>query len=282
MKTRHKLALARAAYHVLHAGRALAGGSDEVVATRGGARYRLDLSQGVDFAVYLGCFERATAAAFARYVRPGATALDIGANIGAHTLRLAGLVGEGGKVHAFEPTDFAFRKLKGNLALNPDLMRRVEPVHAFLGTRTAGEPPSAIPSAWPLTGSADVHPKHLGESMVTAGAVTIRLDDYLLEQGRPRIDFVKLDVDGFECEVLGGAPQMLARDRPVFVMEIAPYVLVERGASLEQLVGLLAPHGYRFVTETGEKPLPATAAELAALVPEGASLNVVALPRRSG
>jgi FkbM family methyltransferase len=282
MKTRHKLALARIAYHALHGCRALADGTDDVTVTRGGARYRLDLSQGVDLAVYLGCFERPTAAAFARYVRPGATVLDIGANIGAHTLRLAGLVGDGGKVHAFEPTDFAFRKLTANLALNPDLLRQVETVHAFLGTRAAGEAPHAIPSAWPLTGSADVHPKHFGESMLTAGARTIRLDDYLAERGNPRIDFIKLDVDGFECEVLGGAQQMLARDRPVFVMEIAPYVLVERGASLEQLIGFLAPHGYRFVTESGEKALPDTAAELAALVPEGASLNVVALPRRPG
>jgi FkbM family methyltransferase len=279
MKTRHKLALARAAYHALHAGRALMGRGDDVTVTRGGARYRLDLAQGVDFAVYLGCFERATAAAFARHVRPGATVLDIGANIGAHTLRLASLVGDTGKVHAFEPTDFAFAKLQANLALNPALVRRVETVHAFLGTQAAAAPPRAIPSAWPLTGSADVHPKHFGESMLTGGARTIRLDNYLAERGGLRVDFVKLDVDGFECEVLGGAPQMLARDRPVFVMEIAPYVLVERGASLEQLIGFLAPHRYRFVTESGETPLPSTAAGLSALVPEGASLNVLALPR---
>jgi FkbM family methyltransferase len=282
MKTRYKLAVARAAYHALHACRALAGRSDDATVTRGGIHYRLDLSQGIDFAVYLGCFERPTAAAFARYVKPGATVLDIGANIGAHTLRLASLVGERGKVHAFEPTDYGFRKLQANLALNPALERRVAAVHAFLGTLTDAAPPKAIPSAWPLTGGADLHPKHFGESMLTAGARTIRLDDYLVGQGRPKVDFIKLDVDGFECEVLGGAQQMLTRDRPVFVMEIAPYVLIERGASLEQLIGLLAPHGYRFVTESGERNLPDTAVGLAKLVPEGASLNAVALPRGSG
>ena len=76
----------------------------------------------IDFAIYLGgMFERNTALALRKLVRPSSLVLDIGANIGAHTLRLANLVGSSGRVFAFEPTDFAYSKLQANLDLNPAL-----------------------------------------------------------------------------------------------------------------------------------------------------------------
>ena len=58
--------------------------------------------------------------------------LDIGASIGAHTLLLASLVGPNGRVMAFEPDDFAFRKLRRNLDLNPQVTSRVETLRCFL------------------------------------------------------------------------------------------------------------------------------------------------------
>lgn len=71
---------------------------------------------------------------------------------------------------------------------------------------------------------------------------------------------------------------MLARLRPVIVMELAPYVLRERGASIKELLSLLAPVGYRFVdTDTGAA-VPFDAAALDKLFPHGGCRNVVALP----
>lgn len=278
MRTRHKLLLAKAAYQVLHRCRALVGAADDVTVSRAGIRYRLDLSQGIDFALYLGAFERGTTAACARLVRPGFNVLDIGANIGAHTLHLARLVGAEGRVFAFEPTRYAFEKLTRNLALNTDLQRRVTAVQAFLGPRSAAAAPPAIPSAWPLAGDGELHAKHFGEAMSTSGAAATSVDEFLAANAIPRVDFVKLDVDGFECDVLCGAVAMLKRDRPTFVMEIAPYVLAERGASLDRLVGYLAPLEYRFFSEDGNRPLPSSPHQLAALVPDGASMNVIAVP----
>lgn len=269
--------LAKAAYHVLHGCRAIVGLTDDATVSRAGVVYRLDLSQGIDFALYLGAFERATAAACARLVRPGSTVLDIGANIGAHTLRLAQLVGDGGKVFAFEPTLYAFQKLTRNLALNDSLSARVVALQAFLGPRSGGPAPTAIPSAWPLGHEDELHAKHFGKSMSTEGAATTSVDDFVEANAIPRIDFVKLDVDGFECDVLEGAQVMLRRDRPTFVMEIAPYVLAERGASLERLLAYLVPLGYRFLRESDGRRLPDSAGRLAALVPDGASINVIAV-----
>src|SRR5260221_2442029 len=113
--------IARALYRVVHAGRTLAGRPDQQKVVRDGIAYDLDLSQGIDFAIYLGgMFERDTARALIRLVEPSSLVVDIGANIGAHTLRLAKLVGPHGQGLAFEPTEFAFAKLKQNLKLNSE------------------------------------------------------------------------------------------------------------------------------------------------------------------
>lgn len=98
----------------------------------------------------------------------------------------------------------------------------------------------------------------------------------LAEQGVERVDLVKLDVDGFECEVLAGASNMIRPDRPTFVMEIMPYGLVEQGTNLDQLLNFLIPFGYRLHDERTEAPLPRDAAALEQMIGGGASRNVIA------
>jgi FkbM family methyltransferase len=277
MKTAHKIAAARLAYRIVHACRGLIGRGDEIMVTRDGLRYALDLAQGVDFAIYLfGHFEPSTARACARLVRPGAEILDIGANIGAHTLHLARLAGATGHVLAFEPTAYAFAKLQRNLALNPELAPRVTAFQCFLGAGDEARPAERIYAGWPLVGGKELHAKHRGEAMPTTGAVLRSLDGLLAERGWPRIDFVKLDVDGYECEVLAGAQAMLQRSRPVFIMELSPYVLEEHGASLARLMNCFLPLGYRFYRERDETPLPDDPAQLAAMIGDGASINAIA------
>lgn len=276
MKTVHKIAIASAIYRIVHAGRALAGRTDQVTAVREGIAYDLDLAQGIDFAIYLGGFERSTARALARLTEPSSLVLDIGANIGAQTLRLAKLVGAEGRVLAFEPTDFAFRKLQRNLALNPQLASRVEAFHCFLTERDDATVPGAIYSSWPLVGGDNLHAKHLGHEMPTETARARSIDGVLAAYPDRRVQLVKLDVDGFECQVLRGATALLRDVRPVFVMELAPYALDERGASLEELLSFFIPNGYAFFTEQDERPLPSTAPELQRLIGDGASINVIA------
>jgi FkbM family methyltransferase len=278
MKTIHKIAAARAVYHAVHAGRSLFGRTDRAIVERDGITYDLDLAQGIDFAIFLGNFyERRTRAALRKLVSPGALVLDIGANIGAHTLYLAQLAGAGGRVMAFEPTDFAFRKLCRNLELNPLLAARVAAYHCFLTASDGAGVPDAIYSSWPLVRQAGLHAKHLGREMQTEQAQSRSLDSILREHADYRkVQLVKLDVDGFECDVLGGATVMLRDVRPVFVMELAPYVLEERGASLDQLLSYFLPNGYVFYDEKTLKPLPASAGELQRMIASGAGINAIA------
>jgi FkbM family methyltransferase len=253
------------------------GRTDHEIVVRDGMTYDLDLSQGIDFAIYLGgMFERSTATALSKLTEPASLVLDVGANIGAHTLRLARLVGPKGRVMAFEPTDFAFRKLQRNLDLNPWLASRVEAFHCFLAASDSASAPKAIYSSWPLVVGTGLHAKHLGREMQTEAAQARSLDSVLNEYADRKVQLVKLDVDGFECDVLRGATSLLREARPIFVMELAPYVLEERGTTLDELLSHFIPNGYRFYDERTQKQLPSTARELQAMVDDGASMNVVA------
>ena len=69
MKTTHKIGVARMIYHAVHAGRTLLGQTDRVTVVRDDVTYDLDLSQGIDFAIYLGnIYERQTRAALRKLV----------------------------------------------------------------------------------------------------------------------------------------------------------------------------------------------------------------------
>jgi hypothetical protein len=132
-------------------------------------------------------------------------------------------------------------------------------------------------SSWPLAETeAILHAKHLGREMQTESALARSLDSMLAEHADRKVQLVKLDVDGFECDVLQGATSLLRELRPIFVMELAPYVLEERGTSLDQLLSYFIPNQYVFYHERTKKRLPSAARELQALVASGESMNVIA------
>jgi FkbM family methyltransferase len=277
MRTVTKIAIARALHQFVRSGRGIAGWPDKGIFSRRGILYELDLSQGIDFAIYLGgMFERSTAVALAKLIEPSSLVLDVGANIGAHTLHLANLVGPKGRVLAFEPTDFAFRKLRRNIDLNLSLTSRVDAFRYFLTANDGAGVPKAIYSSWPLAVEAGLHAKHLGREMQTESAQARSLDSVLSESADRKVQLVKLDVDGFECEVLRGATSILRDARPIFVLELAPYVLEERGASLDQLLSYFIPNGYHFYDERTQRRLPSKATELQRMIVDGESMNVIA------
>jgi FkbM family methyltransferase len=279
--TRTKIAMAATVQAPIAAARSLFGRNHNAVATRDGMTWALDLREGIDFSIYLlGAFERSTRNTLRDRVQPGATVLDIGANIGAHTLGLARSVGASGCVHAFEPTDFAVAKLRRNLALNPELEKRVRVHQTMLAAYPSAPIQQEIYSSWPLSGGADVHPKHRGRLSTTNHARTDTLDAFAEREGISRVDLIKIDVDGHEYPVLLGGSNLLNRCQPVIVMEVSPYVHEEEGSSFPHLISLLRDHGYSLVDE-GLRQLPLEADKLAKMIPGGAGINAIALPDAS-
>ncbi len=279
LTTKHKIFIAKLAQSLITAVRTLFRKEQNTIVTRRGLRWNLDLGEGIDFAIYLlGGFELETRKAFARIVHPGMTVIDIGANIGAHTLPLAEMVGVDGKVIAVEPTDWAFHKLKTNLALNSRIINRVIPVQAMLVGSSNEALPDAIYSSWPLTAetSKDLHPVHLGRPMSTQGAKAITLDDLLQQLEISKVDVIKLDVDGFELGVLQGSQGIISKNESIrIVMELAPYLFNEELDEMGQILRLFQSHGLVLTRLDNGELLPMTIREITNILPHGASMNVM-------
>lgn len=276
LATKTKIRIARSMSRALCRLRAGIGKSPQAeVVHRNGFRWSLDLREGIDLAVYLCVYERETTRAIRRAVKPGSLVLDIGANIGVHTLELARCVGSGGRVISFEPTAFAIERLRRHLELNPDVATRVTVEQIMLAATGRTTAPEAIYSRWPLAPAADLHAVHCGKLESTAGARAVPLDDYLNATGSRPVDFIKLDVDGFECDVLSGGRTCLAEDQPVILLELAPYGLREQAHSLAELVAQLQAAGYRLYSLSGAM-LPDCPAALERRITVGGGINAVA------
>jgi FkbM family methyltransferase len=277
LTTKMKIALAGIAYQTVAMGRTIVGKSHCVTVRRGGAKWDLDLNEGIDFSIYLlGAFEKSTVQTLRKLVRPGDVVFDIGANIGAHTLGLAQGVGPNGRVYAFEPADFAFTKLKRNLALNPELLARTDARQILLAAEVIAPCQTEIYASWPLKTDAPVHPKHRGRLVSALHASVDTLDCLVKREGVERLDLIKMDVDGSEYPVLKGGLRTIAKFRPILVMEMSPYVHAEQNQSFEALVALLRNCGYSLQDASTWESLPLRSDLLEALIPDGASINVIA------
>ena len=281
MRTAWKIAFAKAASAGIVGIRRLFGADHRVIVTRGGFRWSLDLSEGFDLSVYLlGSVEPRVIRNYPALVRPGSVVIDVGANIGGHALPFARLAGSRGTVVAIEPSDWAFRKMSENISLNADCGGTVRARQALLSSEAAGMAPDGtsreVYASWPLGSGEEVHPKHFGKKTATVGAHVDTLDGLVGQEKLPRVDLIKIDVDGDEWRVLQGSRSTIARWRPLIVMEFAPYLFSE--SDFRAMVEALKGWGYRFFdVETG-KVFPEDPAVIRNLIPDGAVRNVLLKP----
>jgi FkbM family methyltransferase len=144
--------------------------------------------------------------AFRDAVRPGMTALDVGANVGAYSLLLGQWVGPSGAVAAFEPAPDVHDGLRRHIHLNA-LDAIVTPVRAAVGAEagTAHLVVAKTPGESRLATSAD------GDA--TTVAVPVTTIDEFCAQAHLTPDFIKIDVEGAELDVLRGARETIRRTR---------------------------------------------------------------------
>lgn len=149
---------------------------------------------------------------YRRFARAGSLVLDVGANLGIHSLVLSRCVGPTGRVAAYEPNPTTHERLRANLALNA--VTNVSPVLAGLGAAAGRSGFDAKPGEFNI-GLARVDP---------AGALTIEIrtvDQDVAAMGLP-VSLIKIDVEGGELDVLRGARATLLRDAPSVVLEFNP------------------------------------------------------------
>ncbi len=178
--------------------------------------------------------------AIARHLRPGMVCADIGANVGYYTILMAALVGEKGHVHAFDLLPANRRMLLRSAEING--LRKTVSVHEHgvadhewdAGIRVPFSADAFAPLA---STSLTVTAERMGPN-VQSGTVPVRALDSL-DFGE-RLDFVKIDVEGAEPLVWGGAVATFRRYNPVVCMEYDSW----RARATEHLAGLRQA-GYR-------------------------------------
>jgi hypothetical protein len=112
--------------------------------------------------------------------------------------------------------------------------------------------------------------------METIGAYPARLDDVVKENNIIKVDFIKLDVDGFEYSVLYGGRETLEKFKPTILMELAPYLFKKQKNDFFQMIELYKKLDYSFYDANNGKSLPVDADKLFDLIPDGVSKNIIA------
>jgi len=158
-----------------------------------------------------------------RYFGDGVVAIDCGANIGVHTVEWAKHMTGWGSVTAFEAQERVFYALAGNIALNNCFNARA--INAALaardGTMKIPSPDYLRPGSF---GSLELKQREttefIGQPVDYSPANLVEVPTASIDsRALPRIDMIKIDVEGMELEVLEGAAQSVERHKPVLMVE---------------------------------------------------------------
>jgi FkbM family methyltransferase len=173
---------------------------------------------------------------------PGATFVDVGANLGIYTLVASRIVGHLGRVIAFEPSAQSFPLLQRNITLNS-----LKNVSAFPLALSAEKGTVRLYHApcCPSGNSFGQHPAFHG-SFENVGVES--LDDAVQRIPAARLDVIKMDVQGAEELVLRGARKVVASMKPAIIFEIWPEGADLLGLSPYGAWNLLNEMGYKFFT----------------------------------
>jgi FkbM family methyltransferase len=191
--------------------------------------------------------------ALRQLVRPGMCAADVGANVGYHTLTLAEIVGEDGRVFAFEADPFLAELVESTAAANGFAPRVHVAAKAVLDApgevvlaAASGHPgggyvirPQAAPAAPPA------RDRHLLHSIVPA----VTLDSALAEV--PALDLLRMDIEGAEPLALRGAAGLIDRSPHLAIVMEWSVAMMSRLADPGEAAAWLAARGFRFWRITG-------------------------------
>jgi FkbM family methyltransferase len=203
-------------------------------------RMKLNLHDRIPRLIYfLNCHEPNETSVVRRIVQPDWTVLDVGAHIGYYTLLMARLLDRcRGRVYAFEPNPETFAILKEHVEMNE--LTHVTALNLALGASVGYAELYLGPSHH--SGPASMFPPACAEKRVAAEVST--LEEFVADSKLNRLDFIKMDVNGAEPDVLRGGREALAFYRPRMLMEVNPPMLAQSGRRPRDLLLLLRDLGY--------------------------------------
>jgi FkbM family methyltransferase len=202
-------------------------GPSRRLTTRFGDDFTVDMSSFLEWHLWaFGSYEDHFGELFRYLLAPGDRCMDIGANIGIHTVRLAKLVGVSGEVIAVEPDEELALRADSNLRLNQlGNVRLVQAAASDHGGRTV--PLYRPGTQQPNKGQASLLPhQHLKGHPATVPVTTV--DD--LNDGQP-VALIKIDVEGHEAAVIRGAVRAIDESLPCVIFESDPQLRSDQGPS---------------------------------------------------
>lgn len=164
-----------------------------------------------------------------RIVKPGMTIIDVGANKGDFALHAAKLAGSTGKVIAFEPVQYTFNYLQENISQTPAAAKIIELNRFAVGNSVGEITINTFPESffgWNTLGNPTM--EYQGQQITPTKSEIVpitTLDAFCEKRGINNIDLLKIDVEGFEPEVIAGASTLLASKRIhhiIFEISLAP------------------------------------------------------------
>lgn len=181
-----------------------------------------------------------------RLVKPGMKILEVGANIGYYAILETKLAGKDGFLYAFEPSPFNVDLLERNLALNGIKNCEVHGKAAGaenMNTKFFVAKKSNLSSFIQRDGMDMADMAHEGKII---DVDVVRLDDFFSDKD---IDFIRMDVEGYEREILKGAEKLLTRENPPknFFIEVHSELLHKKNSSAKEIIDYLRQYGYEVI-----------------------------------
>jgi FkbM family methyltransferase len=212
-------------------------GYQGVIRLQNGVLMTVDSRQPAErWLLYAGNYQPALTAFLKRHTPAGGTCLDVGANLGFYALSFARWVGPHGRVVAFEANPALVEHIAHDVSLNKfDHVTLIDrPIHS------RAEPVAFYIS--PSPGKSSIHTRQVANPVQTLTLTATTIDLVSQEQNWTRLDVIKLDIEGNNCNALLGARESLARFRPVIAFE---YWYSTPAEIAEAAFGLLDDLGYR-------------------------------------
>jgi len=214
-----------------------------------GVRMLVRAEEDVGHVIYFyGTYEESESLAFLSEIRDSDICLDVGANVGFYTLTMARRA-SCGTVHAFEPVQLNYSLLSTNVLLNH--FQNVT-INSFVVGDLVGATPFVVTEDGAFSSMVDTGRNPVNKC-VTLPATTI--DHYVDNHRLPRVDCIKVDVEGAEEKVISGAHRLLAdqQRRPRLVMlELYDPMLACYGSSTAKMLEIMRGYGYSpFITKRG-------------------------------
>lgn len=188
-----------------------------------------------------------------KYVKPGMIAMDIGANVGAISIALADKVGPSGMVFSFEPGLATFSRLERNISLNPSIASIISTQNMGCAEKNSvmvyHELAHARGNA--ILGDLDAE----WEAYESHQADVIKIDSFVAENGICKVDFMKIDVERMEFNVLLGGKETLEKFHPVICFETLQDMGVLNmtgGENFKRIEALLTSFGYNLYRVEGD------------------------------